>query len=173
MTCPNCGVARARTARICPRCRFLFDEGRVVTLVAPRARDHKGVRLDPSIQAAWENVRRSRTYRVACVVLSLFPGLGHVASGHTRRGIYVFLTVVVLATFAANFIDILAGQMLFGIAMAAHAWSILECTPWREQPSIMRRTMALILIQLVLICAYWPLLVVLANTFVAPEVYGA
>lgn len=171
MTCPNCGAVRALTARICPRCRFLFEEGRVVGLAAPRARGRKGLRLDPRVRAAWERIRETPRFRVACVVLALFPGLGHVASGRARRGLYVFLAVVGLATVAASYIDLLDGQLLFGTAMAAHAWSILDCTAWRLQPSLPLRAVALILIQLALITVYWPLLQFLSDAFVEPVVY--
>jgi hypothetical protein len=146
-----------------------------VSLAAPRARDRvgPGVRFVTRLEIAWEHTRRDPRFPVACAVLAVVPGLGHVASGRAHRGLYVFLTVGGLVTLAASCIDLLPGQALFGIAMAAHALSILDCTPWRAQRSTVLRTVALTLIQAAVIPVYWPLLLVLSEAYIRPILYYA
>ncbi|RPH47706.1 MAG: hypothetical protein EHM91_05430 [Planctomycetota bacterium] len=100
---------------------------------------------------------------------SIIPGLGHVLQGRPWWGLLYFLLVVVCGALSVDSFSATTGQMLFGLAVSTHASCILDTTPWRNSPGLRPRILAMAAILGGLMFLYWPLVVHLANRFVAPE----
>jgi hypothetical protein len=155
--------------RICRRCHYFFEEDRVLELRPPRAADRHAARpwAKGSAFRLWWGERRMRPPRWQTLALAgLVPGLGHVLSHDSRRGVIFFAAVAGgLAASSVMFRSIF-GQALFGLAMGAHAYSIWELTPMRTLGSAPVRMAGVIAIQGVLAVLYWPLMTYLADLFI-------
>jgi hypothetical protein len=89
-----------------------------------------------------------------------------VLTGRIRRGVDFFFLVLTLAALSVLFFSGLAGQILFGLAVAVHAYSIFDLTPWRDAPSARERILGMGTIMTVLLAAYWPVVSFLSERLI-------
>jgi hypothetical protein len=165
MKCAKCGLTRGLDDRVCRRCKYVFDEDRFIAVTPPRAADGSvsqrlldqrfGFRLPVWTGNPW-----------VLVLASLIPGLGHILSGRVGRGLIFMAVIVALISLSIQSFSGLGGQMLFGLCVSAHAFCILDLTPWAQSPLPGRRATAMVAILAALLLVYWPLLTFLANVFV-------
>jgi hypothetical protein len=164
MNCPKCGFARPLADLVCRRCKYVFDEDRFLNLSPPRAGG--GVRLP---RLSWDFLKGVQPGPWLPPVASILPGLGHVLQGRPWWGLLYFLLVVVCGALSVVGFSATTGQMLFGLAVSTHASCILDTTPWGHSRALWPRILAMAAILGGLMFLYWPIVVRLANRFVAPE----
>jgi hypothetical protein len=163
MKCPKCGLARSLEDRVCRRCKCLFDEDRFIGVEPPRA----GASAPGGRR--WRELALEMQSRPRFLVFaSLLPGLGHTLAGNPRRGLLLFGIVLALAVPSALLFSTTVGQMLFGLAVSAHAYAVFDVSPWSRAPEPRSRGLAMGLILGALLVLYWPLLGLLADRFVRP-----
>jgi hypothetical protein len=168
MNCPKCGFARPLADQVCRRCKYVFDEGRFLELAPPRA---AGGAKAPRFftRRSWDFLKGYRPGPWLPPVASLVPGLGHLIQGRPWPGlVYAVLTAIFGWMSVTNFSET-SGQMMFGLAVSTHATCILDTTPLGNSPGLRSRMLAMGAILGGLMFLYWPLVVHLANRFVAPE----
>jgi hypothetical protein len=170
MKCPKCGLARPLADQVCRRCKYVFDEDRFLALEPPRA---KGGATPAqffekrSWNLSWIPWKVDLKPWVAPVA-SLVPGLGHVLLGRPWLGALYFILVAAFGYWSVTLFSESSGRMLFGIAVSTHATCILDTTPWGRSPALRARMLGMAAVLSGLILLYWPLVVHLANRFVAP-----
>jgi hypothetical protein len=151
MTCPHCGAPRTWEDRVCRKCRYCFEEGRIIEVHPQRAssRPRRGAIV---------------LWQIGIGVAALVPGFGHLLKLQIFRGLCLFAAVGSLQCLSLAFHATLAGQLLFGAAVSAHALSILDVTPWRRSDGPIRGV-AMAGLLAVLMMAYWPLVMHLVNDY--------
>ncbi len=176
MTCPACGAPRAIADRICKKCRLFFEENRVVALAPPRRGDAPAgapgadALRDLAIGFKLRFQQTRDRAAVAWPILALvgvIPGAGHVLHGIRSRGVVWFATVGGLLAVSTVLFGNLVGQVLLGVTVGAHAYSIFELTPWRLDPRASARIVAIVGLQLALMTLWWPLVRLLADARVS------
>jgi hypothetical protein len=179
VTCTHCGAPRAVADRICKKCRFFFEEGRVVNLRPPRAGDQgelPGAAMargaTRSVNAALTSARAMTSVLPLAAFAGVVPGAGHLLKGLRRRGIQWGFAVLALLALSMLLFSSLLGQVLFGLAVAAHSYSIFELTPWRDDPRPRARIFGILGIQILLLFIWWPLLRAMSNAWVKPVNVG-
>ena len=136
MTCIKCGMKRNLKDRVCPRCKYLFDEDRFISVEPPRAAASPSPRR-ASWGAGWEKIEL--TLSRFALLAALIPGLGHLIRGfRVRAAIYFGLVVGLMLLGVVGFASS-GGQILFGLAISIHAFSVFDLTPWKSAPSAMVR----------------------------------
>jgi len=172
MKCPKCGLARPLDDRLCRRCKYVFDEDRFVSLTPPRASDRTMLQRVVNLERfrrPFECLQGIRTAPWVPVLASLVPGLGHALLGRPWKGIFYLVLVALIGGLSVHFFSGTYGQMLFGLAVSAHASCVLDASPWGRSPRATPRILAMAAILTGLLFLYWPLLQTLANLFVSPE----
>ena len=168
MNCPKCGFARPLADMVCRRCKYVFDEDRFLNLTPPRAVG--GLKVPGFFtRLSWGFLTGYQPGPWLPPVASLIPGLGHLIQGRPYWGIAYFLLVVVFGAMSVTNFSETSGQMLFGLAVSTHAGCILDTTPWARSRGLRPRILAMAAILGGLMLLYWPIVVRLANRFVAPE----
>jgi hypothetical protein len=142
--------------RVCRRCRFYFEEGRYIDVQPPRASRRRS-RLNLRIP-------RWSVYAAAAV-----PGLAHVVLGQRRRGLCFLVAYIVLMSMGVIFFADFLGQILFGIALSVHAYSILDLTAWKRTESVVVRSFSMLGVVLILFMVFWPIMDHLALVLVYPN----
>lgn len=166
MNCPKCGLAHSLAERVCRRCKYFFEEDRYLSIEPPRSGRPVP---DPARRSLDFPAVAERLASRAWVVYTaaLIPGLGHMLSGNRKRGwIYCALSIGLMILSILLFSGT-AGQILFGLAVSIHAYSIFELTPWSRVAEPLHRIVAMGVLLLGLQLIYWPLMVFLANRLVA------
>lgn len=171
MTCPKCGLPRMLHDRVCRRCKYFFDEDRHIEVIPPRA--------GPGAPAA--AVRRrigaalggARFGGPVAFLAGLIPGLGHLMLDLRMRALLFACGVPLLLGLSVLWFGDTPGQVLFGLAVSLHAYSLYDLTAWSTSPDARVRLGALGGILTVFLLAYWPFMQWLANRFLAPQVTNA
>ena len=167
MKCPKCGLDRPLNDQVCRRCKYVFDEDRFLDLTLPEV-DGRGpgkayqapTRLDWRVE---DFLSRPWVPPLA----SLIPGLGHYLQRRLLTGTIYFLAVAGMLIISVLYFGRTVGQMLFGVMVSTHAMCILDTTPWGKSPVARKRLTGMAALLMILMLLYWPLVRLLANTFVA------
>jgi hypothetical protein len=181
VNCSACGAPRAIADRICKKCRLFFEEGRVVDLAPPRRGD--GQAGGPGREALGDlavelklRLRATRDRAVVAwpvlVVFGIVPGAGHVLHGLRSRGLGWFAAVGGLLAVSTVLFGNIVGQVLLGITVGVHAYSIFELTPFRSDPRPGVRMFAVVGLQFLLMTLWWPVVRLLADATVHPISVG-
>jgi hypothetical protein len=159
-------MARALADQVCRRCKYVFDEDRFLELAPPRA---KGGATPAQFfeKRSWKLPWDVDLKPWVAPVASLVPGLGHLILGRPWLGALYFILVASFGYFSVQLFSQTSGQMLFGLAVSTHATCILDTTPWGHSTELRPRMLAMAAILGGLILLYWPLVVRLADRFVA------
>ncbi|HZE99931.1 MAG TPA: hypothetical protein VE981_23185 [Planctomycetota bacterium] len=167
MKCPKCSLDRPLNDQVCRRCKYVFDEDRFLDLTPPRlegrgpgqpymAPSRADFRLTDLLSRSW-----------IPPVASLIPGLGHYLQRRPFAAMIYFLLVAGLLILSVINFTGATGQMLFGFMVSTHAMCILDTTPWGKSPKARKRLLGMAALLIGLMLLYWPLLTLLANTFVS------
>jgi hypothetical protein len=159
MNCPKCGEKMRIEDKICRLCRYMPEADRVVVIEPPRARRPRtrtAIGLYRRLRMGRPPKERKPLSPKVRGLAGLLPGLGHLVGGDWLPAIGYAVGVVGIFTLGAMLGDPL-GPMLFGVACAVHAYSIVDLLPgYREQR--MSRLAAIGLILLILnLTVYTPL----------------
>jgi len=138
--CPACGFQNIPGTQRCTRCQaqlLATEPAAAADLSPPRAGRLKGLRhLVYGLNRFIERRPRPLFERlggwfsaasavpgaaVAAAILSVVPGLGHLASGRRRAGLVAFLIWLILLTLTANFYAGATGGLLVGALVSWHA----------------------------------------------------
>jgi len=167
MRCPKCGFERPLNDQVCRRCKYVFDEDRFLDLTPPRAEGRGQPFMAPS--PVDDRLTHLLSQPWIPPVASLIPGLGQYIQRRPFAAIIYFLLVAGLLILSVIHFSKTSGQMLFGIMVSTHATCILDTTPWRKTPEARTRILGMAGLLVCLMLLYWPLLTLLANTFVRVE----
>jgi len=154
--------------QVCRRCKYVFDEDRYLDLTLPRSGDgaaarpyqvsRTNVRLDDILSRPW-----------VAPLASIIPGLGHYLQKRRVAAAVYFSLVAGLLVLSTLTFSWTVGQMVFGLMVSTHATCILDTTPLAKSPEARPRIVAMPAILLGLLFLYWPLLRLLANTFIVAQ----
>jgi hypothetical protein len=161
-------MARALTDQVCRRCKYVFDEDRFLDVSMPRV-PGPGWRRKFFSTRSWPFLENLRSRPWIPPLASIVPGLGHVLQGKPWLGVLYCLLVTLFLWMSVTFFGQTYGQMLFGVAVSTHATCLLDTTPWGRSPEARPRIVGMAVVLTALMALYWPLVVVLARLFVAPE----
>jgi hypothetical protein len=171
MNCPKCGMARALTDQVCRRCKYVFDEDRFLDLKPPQ--------VDEGVPARPYQARSRIDWGITDFLsqpwipplASVIPGFGHYLQRRRVAALVYFGAVAVLLLLSVMNFSKTTGQMLFGLMVSTHATCILDTTPWGKAPEAWKRLTGMAGLLSILMFLYWPLVTLLANTFVAQQRY--
>lgn len=169
MTCPKCGMARALTDQVCRRCKYVFDEDRYLDLTPPRVDGGEPGRPYQARSRVDWGVHDFLSRPWVPPLASLVPGFGHYLQRRRIAAIVYFVLVAGLLLLSVMTFTRTSGQILFGLMISTHAMCILDTTPWGKSPAARKRLLGMGALLLLLMLLYWPLVTLLANTFVTVD----
>lgn len=168
MNCPKCELDRTLNDQLCRRCKYIFDEDRYLDLTLPRSGDGAAA---SSYQAPRTNVRLDELFSRPWVppLASIIPGLGHYLQKRRVAAAIYFSLVAGLLVLSTLTFTWTVGQVVFGLMVSTHATCILDTTPLAKSPEARPRIVAMAAVLMGLLFVYWPLLTLLANTFLRAQ----
>ena len=127
--CPNCGTELSADTAFCPQCGFRFNREEVQTKfcqncgkkinVNAEICPHCGVRVAGIVPSEEKNVL------LAAILSFLFPGLGHIYNGLTKKGISFIIAYIV----SAILIMLLIG---FVLVIIVWIWALVDAIKTTE-----------------------------------------
>ena len=167
MKCPKCSFERPLNDQVCRRCKYVFDEDRFLDLTPPRTEGRGPAPIYVGPSRVDHRLTDLLSQPWIPPIASLIPGLGHYLQRRPFTAIVYFLLVAGLLILSVINFGKTSGQMLFGLMVSTHATCILDTTPWRQAPEAFKRILGMAVLLAGLMILYWPLLTLLANTFIS------